>query len=441
MKPKFLFFALAFSFAAGAFGQEISLELTFSAIDNASYIQLDSIEITNQTQGGDTVLFWPDTVLVIGDPVGTPEISESSDGFEVFPNYPNPVKDQTIITVYVPEKDNVTIMISDIMGREVINNDWVFARGYHSFRFAPGGGQVFFFTAFSKGTGSSIRIIKSSSTAGQTASLEYIGTDFRKPQLKATMAIEGFEFNVGDELFYKGFAGDLQSSLVDSPEASTTYTLQFAMDIPCPGMPTVTYEGQTYNTVQIYNQCWIKENLNVGNMVPGTQEMTDDGTIEKYCYDNNTANCDTFGALYQWNEMMQYSTTPGARGICPQGWHVPADAEWCMLENQVDADTVSCTEIGWRGIDAGGNLKEDGQVYWFAPNTGATNSSGFTALPGGYRNLTVGTFHDLSDLANFWTSNENGTIASNRNLWSGSAQTFLGISIFGYGYSVRCVKD
>ena len=74
-----------------------------------------------------------------------------------------------------------------------------------------------------------------------------------------------------------------------------------------------TYEGQMYRTVQIGNQCWFKENLNVGTMIPGSQEMTDNSIIEKYCYENDPANCATYGGLYQWNEMMQYTTQQGTK--------------------------------------------------------------------------------------------------------------------------------
>ena len=94
---------------------------------------------------------------------------------------------------------------------------------------------------------------------------------------------------------------------------------------PCAGFPTLLYEGQTYNTVQIGDQCWLKENLNVGikiNSNSGGFQQTDNGTNEKYCYYNDEANCAIYGGLYEWPEAMQYMTTEGAQGICPQGWQI-----------------------------------------------------------------------------------------------------------------------
>ncbi len=109
-----------------------------------------------------------------------------------------------------------------------------------------------------------------------------------------------------------------------------------------------TRDGQNYNTVQIGDQCWMAENLNVGTMIDGSDDQTQQTpeVIEKYCYDNNTANCDTYGGLYQWNEMMHYTTQEGAQGICPAGWHVPTDGEWCTLTQVVDA-TVNCNMSGY----------------------------------------------------------------------------------------------
>ena len=112
--------------------------------------------------------------------------------------------------------------------------------------------------------------------------------------------------------------------------------------------------------------------------------MMNNGIIEKYCYDDDPANCDVYGGLYQWDEMMGYTTTEGVQGICPVDWHIPTDAEWDILQNYLGGFNV-----------AGGKLKEAGTIHWNAPNAGATNSSGFTALPNGYRDGGVGNFWAL----------------------------------------------
>lgn len=97
----------------------------------------------------------------------------------------------------------------------------------------------------------------------------------------------------------------------------------------CPA-PSVNYAGMTYRTVPIGDQCWLEKNLDAGVRItsPGGR---DDGRIEKYCHQDDSLNCRLYGGLYTWNEAMQYSVTPGSRGICPAGWHIPTSAEYRTL--------------------------------------------------------------------------------------------------------------
>ncbi len=218
--------------------------------------------------------------------------------------------------------------------------------------------------------------------------------------------------------------------------------------IPCGCVAPVLYEGQTYNTVQIGNQCWFKENLNVGTKINSTQggfQQMDNGIIEKYCYENNEANCAIYGGLYEWPEAMQYDTTEGVQGICPAGWHIATDNEWKILEGTVDSQyPVGDPEwdgTGWRGYDAGGNLKEAGTSHWFSPNSGATNSSGFTGLPGGYRSYDNGSFYTLGMYGYFWSSSQYSTDAA----WRRGLHFIIAyVSRYDlnkdYGFSVRCLK-
>ncbi len=187
-------------------------------------------------------------------------------------------------------------------------------------------------------------------------------------------------------------------------------------------------DGNLYDTVRIGSQCWMAENLNVGTMVLGTTEQTDNDEIEKYCYNNDLNNCVTDGGLYQWNEMMQYSTTGGAQGICPTGWHLPTDWEWKVLEmglgmTQAQADFSN----GWRGTDQGTQLKQGG-------------TSGFQALFAGLRDPN-GSFVNRGTHAWFWSSTESGSLAWVRFLFSGLPSVNRSIGNKAHGGSVRCVKD
>jgi uncharacterized protein (TIGR02145 family) len=198
------------------------------------------------------------------------------------------------------------------------------------------------------------------------------------------------------------------------------------------GSTIIDNDGNVYNTVLIGEQCWMKENLNVGTMINGSQDMADNGTIEKYCYNNDPANCYTYGGLYQWNEIMDYTTTPGIQGICPDGWHIPINAEWEALIIHLGG--------GW---EAGGKMKEAGFVHWYAPNTGATNESGFTALPGSALYGGYG-FFNLGSYAYYWSSTSyelNGLSAVFLMLYYADGDAVVGGDNDSSGYSLRCLKD
>lgn len=187
--------------------------------------------------------------------------------------------------------------------------------------------------------------------------------------------------------------------------------------------------GQVYNTVLIGTQCWMAQNLNIGTMINDSLDQTNNQVIERYCY-NMESNCDIYGGQYKWNEAMQYVTTEGVQGICPVGWHLPTDAEWTTLTTFLGGESV-----------AGGKMKETGTTHWASPNTGATNSSGFTALPGG-----VDRYYPFVTLyAYFWSSSEFGSMyAWYRNLSYDDAYANRNNIFYNnktLSLSVRCLKD
>jgi uncharacterized protein (TIGR02145 family) len=186
---------------------------------------------------------------------------------------------------------------------------------------------------------------------------------------------------------------------------------------PCPGIPTITYAGKVYNTVQIGSQCWLKENLDIGTMLQGNQNSNNNGTIEKYCYNDDPANCTKYGGLYQWGEAMAYNTIPGTKGICPDGFHIPTFTELQTLTTAVSGSGL--TAIGEGTGDRAG-----------------TNTSGFSALLAGLRS-NDGNFYSLGVETLFQGTLEGVTAeAFNIRLGVGS-----GFNDDKSGFSVRCIKD
>ncbi len=204
----------------------------------------------------------------------------------------------------------------------------------------------------------------------------------------------------------------------------------------CGGTLNDPRDGQSYSTVQIGYQCWMAENINIGTMIQGSNDMANNGVIEKYCYDNNPANCDIYGGLYQWNEMMQYDIVSGAKGICPDGWHLPTNNEWCNLTQFIDS-TVNCPDQ-LSGTDVG--IKMKSTTGWNICGNG-TNTSGFNALPSGLRS-DIANFIVLGDHANFWSSTENtSNYGWYRALTSWDPYVWNAYSTTQCGYSIRCLND
>jgi len=200
-------------------------------------------------------------------------------------------------------------------------------------------------------------------------------------------------------------------------------------------------DGKTYKWILIGAQIWMAENLNVGTRINGSLNQTSNGIIEKYCYDDAESNCNQYGGLYQWDEMMQYSEYEESRGVCPEGWHIPSDDEWKTLEISLGMSQTSANETDWRGSDEGGKLKST-STLWDAPNTGATNASGFTALPSGNRN-SGGTFNGIGSFTDFWTSTFD---AGTQSVWyrfmdAEHAQIQRVRGDRRFGTPLRCVKD
>lgn len=198
------------------------------------------------------------------------------------------------------------------------------------------------------------------------------------------------------------------------------------------GIFTDKRDGIEYKWIRIDQQIWMAQNLNAGFYTQHNVSISDNGITEKYCYSDNILNCSTYGGLYQWDEMMHYSQSPGRQGICPENWHLPQDWEWAQM-------------IFYNGgkVMSYGRIKEVGPLHWKHTTKGVTNSSRFTALPGGFSTTdTANFFYGQGKQANFWSSTE---VDSARAVAIGMGDQLIEVYFFNglkaEGYSVRCVRD
>jgi len=191
-------------------------------------------------------------------------------------------------------------------------------------------------------------------------------------------------------------------------------------------------DGNIYHTVTIGNQVWMLENLRVTHYRNGNpiSEVTGNDqwvavTDGAFCnYENNASNSVTYGKLYNW-----HAVTDG-RGIAPQGWRVPTDEDYNQLAAFLGDVFI-----------AGGKMKEAGYTHWEIPNFGATNSSGYTALPAGYRN-DEGVFYGLGIYSYFWTTTPKDDISAYaHHLFSNDEMLYRIHYSKNHAFSVRCIKE
>ncbi|MBN1895855.1 fibrobacter succinogenes major paralogous domain-containing protein [bacterium] len=207
--------------------------------------------------------------------------------------------------------------------------------------------------------------------------------------------------------------------------------------------PVTDIDGNVYRTVRIGNQRWMAENLKVthyrnGDAIPNVTDSTawnSLGTGACTSYGNLLRNTPVYGLLYNW-----HSTADG-RNIAPEGWHVPTDEDWKELEMTLGMSREEADRTQWRGTEEGGKLKETGTEHWESPNRNATNETGFSAIPGGFR-YDNGGFNSFGYYAYFWTSTEKDQAGAwFRYIGYGDSYIFRSGSGKRFGFSVRCVED
>ena len=229
--------------------------------------------------------------------------------------------------------------------------------------------------------------------------------------------------------------GGFTSSMVALTPNTTYYVRAYATNVvgTAYGAELIFTTDSLLTGVNICSQLWMSKNLDVsiyrnGDPIPRVDNSTTWAglTTGAYCYYNNDSAtyAAVYGKLYNW-----YAVND-PRGLVPVGWHVPTDAEWTTLETCLGGSSV-----------AGGAMKETGTAHWVSPNTGATNSSGFLGLPGGWRGSN-GTFYEIGRNGYWWSSTEYDTMyAKVVNLFYNGSSFGMVVFTKGYGFSVRCLRD
>lgn len=366
--------------------------------------------------------------------------------------YPNPSKGQLQIILNSYISDETFIRLYDMYGKLIFENFFNLPAGKHQFELNSLPPGVLYLSIENKYNKFNQNLISlnnnfSNPTIKYKGITKEIPIERNKQYENINFSVIQMQYNYGDKIKFLAFSGIYKTVLVAQPQSNQTINFTF---VRC-----VDNNGNSYAVVKIGNQWWMAENLNSGIYANITSPQIS-GT--KFCMNINGVADPTcpMGGLYEWHNLMKGASgcngsgpppndrcpTP-VKGLCPDGWHIPSHYEWTTLLRNISNNPNAFPynmNSGVFGTNEGGMLKENCSDFWWSPNAGATNITGFTALPGG--DTWAGVFEDYGQSAYFWTS----TAYFNYSPWVYALNysvPMVGRSFYvpENGFSCRCVKD
>jgi uncharacterized protein (TIGR02145 family) len=407
------------------FSQEI--RLTFTGTGEATAI--DSVRATNLSTG-QSITIPGGAILVLGAGSGTGQDAVGAGSVVLFPN---PFSGETNLALTSAIQQSVVVFVRNMAGQLVVQEQARLDPGTALFSVAvrvPG-----FYTVTVSGDKISLNAkmlcTGSGSSSDAIRNIGTINSDGSGMLLKTAGYLLGF--SPGDIIEFAVMSGNKTTIFTDSPAGSHNYPVEL---VGCSDNG-----GNSYPVVMIGDQTWMGRNLaylpSVSPSVAGSWTLP-----YYYVYDYEgasvrearaTTNFKAYGVLYNW---------AAAQTACPDGWHLPGDSDWITLEKYLGMNSADASAFGWRNLGSvGGKLKEAGMLHWFLPNTASSNTSGFTALPSGYRGVSDG-FFSLRFRSYYWLSTQgDATTALYRGLYYEYGGVDRGYDSKILGFSVRCLKN
>jgi uncharacterized protein (TIGR02145 family) len=401
---------------------------------------VSTVKVENLTAGTSLTLNGSD-ILRLTIPVGISRDEKyQSSAMKI---YPNPATGSAILDIQPPVAGNAIISIYEITGKLIYQIPGYFDTGLQELRLSGLNSGLYLIIVKGDGFQLSGKLISNGPSDGEIR-LEKVSNNHSYEEInkssndkKGDANLIDMSYTPGDRLKFTGSSGIYKTSRTDIPYEDKVIPFNF---VDC-----TDGDNNRYGVVRIGNQVWMAENLKTTRYSDGTPipfvgptaawgALT--STDKAYCYYNiQVGYINLYGMLYTWTAAMNGATSstskPSAvQGICPTGWHLPSDAEFTELESFLGGESIT-----------GGKLKETGTKLWKSPNTGASNESGFSGIPGGYRD-GQGVFRDATKNSWWWSTTEStATYAYFANLYY-NAPSFVQLTNHkGVGYSVRCVKD
>ena len=446
----------AFAFLTAFLPMIAQTTLDFAGKDaNGQPVPLDSVRVSNLSQGWTLVLDASDLTLTMNNSGIAPHTSPSL----VSQNVPNPFNGVTEFSLRLKNPEKVNISVFTLAGEKVMAFSRDLDAGSHTFRVCLSKPQAYLLNVQAGAESGSMKMVNTGNAG--TDRIQYVTKEELEPvMLKSWRGNTDELFVAGDTLSFIGYAniaGESCTSLtVTQPILSSqTIELQFtaAETFTCGTSLVFDYDGNAYNTVLIGYQCWLKENVRTTHFADGTfipTATTNSATDAYSCYPNNESSMvPAYGLLYNWPATMKMNFNSGEsdiQGICPDGWHVPCDEEWYTLIYYMgEQSAYQCNSqpanIG-KALASTTGWHSSGGSCTVGNDLSTNNASGFSAMPAG---IYEG-YYDDEDFgydAFFWTTT---------NAWSGGGiQTVYlmydraAISHWNFSrqdfMSVRCLRD
>jgi uncharacterized protein (TIGR02145 family) len=404
-------------------------EITFTGTGGSTSVA--TVKVENLTSGTTATLAGTD---ILNLTIATGENSPSADQSSGLKLYPNPMTDYSILEILPPVKGEAVITICEMTGKTVVTEKADLEKDGQNFKLSGFKNGLFLVTVKGDGFQFSGKLV-SNGNANGGISIEKTGYRVQataENEVKTARSIAStinMAYKTGEILKFTGASGNYKTIVTDVPVASKIINFNF---VACQDGDYYIYPVVTIST-QSGTQTWIAENLKtityndhtaITNVTDPTEWSTN--TTGAYCnYLNAPTYSTIYGRLYNW-----YVVSPtNPKNVCPTGWHVATDAEWTTLT----------TYLGGAGV-AGSKLKESGTNNWLNPNV-ATNETGFTARPGGYRSQD-GTDGLAGTYGFWWTSTSGGTsFAYYRYMINSDGGIGVGDNDKHTGSYIRCLKN
>ncbi len=356
--------------------------------------------------------------------------------------YPNPMTDHTTLVIYPSESGDAAISIYDMTGKLIAQKQFYLDKISNEFILSGFNSGLYLISVRGKAYQYSEKLICQNETnesihIDKVINRQSFDTDIYNKVSKGTLTTVDMGFSEGDRFKFTGISGNYSTVLIDIPSSDKTIIFNF--------MTCSDGDNNNYPVVTINNHVWMAENLKTTKYSDGTDiphissNAGWDGLYSNskaYCwYNDDINNKEKYGALYTWTAAMNGMVTSelkpsGVQGACPTGWHLPSWPEFSELLTYLGGDLI-----------AGGKLKETGIIHWQSPNSGASNESGFTGLPGGERN-NFGVCTTVTSIGSWWTSTEFSITKAYMFYCSYELAYFSQLADYKeVGNSVRCLKN